>query len=338
MKISVAMATYNGASYLREQLGSMLGQTVLPSELVVSDDGSSDGTLDIIRAFARSAPFEVRILQKTQRLGFSDNFLNAAEACVHDVVSFCDQDDIWLPAKLETGLRRIEQDGSLLSLHRLSIVDENLCPSGEIWTQEIARDEFYEPLKLDPYINGWGNSMMVRRELVHLVPRASRPPQPERNHLPLSHDTWIYVLAAALGRVSHIMAPLLLYRQHSSNAEGVKAPGRRQRLLRTALGPTLRLAEHSKFSGAMVPIFAEVGARGAEPLAGPARAAAVEFARRRDHLAELLTIYAAPSFAARLRAFRAVKARLAGSPPRRGALLKQFVIGVAGINRALGKS
>ncbi|RYF08878.1 MAG: glycosyltransferase family 2 protein, partial [Oxalobacteraceae bacterium] len=220
MKISVALATYNGSRYLREQLASLSGQTLLPDELVVSDDGSTDDTLEIVRAFAITAPFPVRILSKSTRLGFSDNFLHAAEACQHEVIALCDQDDVWLPTKLEIEAARLHADHSLIVLHTLTVTDELLKPTGLHWTQDIEKDEVYEPLQLDPYCVGWGNTMMFRRELVHLIDRQLRPRQPEFPDRPLSHDTWIYTLAAALGRVSHITRPLILYRQHGSNAAG----------------------------------------------------------------------------------------------------------------------
>src|SRR4051794_24013189 len=99
--ISVAMATFNGEAFLAEQLDSIARQTQQPMKLVVRDDGSSDGTLSILRRFAEHAPFPVRILPAGPRLGYPDNFLTVADACGGDYVSFCDQDDVWLPQKLQ---------------------------------------------------------------------------------------------------------------------------------------------------------------------------------------------------------------------------------------------
>src|SRR5690349_15385572 len=108
MRISVAMATYNGAPFLPEQLQSLAAQTLPPFELVVCDDGSTDRTIQILREFATSAPFPVRIHENSERLGFGDNFLKAAALCQGDWIAFCDQDDIWLPHKLETVARHID--------------------------------------------------------------------------------------------------------------------------------------------------------------------------------------------------------------------------------------
>jgi glycosyltransferase involved in cell wall biosynthesis len=110
------MATYNGARFLREQLDSIATQTLLPYELVICDDGSTDATLEIAGQFAKEVSFPVRIYQNESNLGFADNFLKAASLCEGDWIAFSDQDDIWLPHKLATVSRRFN-DGVLLVLH-----------------------------------------------------------------------------------------------------------------------------------------------------------------------------------------------------------------------------
>ena len=101
MKISVAMCTYNGEQYLREQLDSIAKQTRLPDELVVSDDGSIDKTLKLIEEFASSSPFPVRISVNDKNLGTTRNFEKAIWSCEGEVIALCDQDDIWHVKKLE---------------------------------------------------------------------------------------------------------------------------------------------------------------------------------------------------------------------------------------------
>src|SRR5262245_6144046 len=100
MSISVAMATFNGERFLRRQLSSLTEQTVNPSELIVTDDGSRDDTLTILLRFAKTAPFPVRIVQNETRLGYRANFMKAATLCSSDLIAFCDQDDVWEPKKL----------------------------------------------------------------------------------------------------------------------------------------------------------------------------------------------------------------------------------------------
>jgi hypothetical protein len=331
MLISVAIATYNGARYLREQLDSIAVQTVRPAELVVGDDGSDDETPLILKAFAETAPFPVRFLGREERRGFADNFLRIAAACEHPLVAFCDQDDVWLPGKLEAGLRRIQADDSLLALHRLTTTNDALEPTG-LWTQGIERDAVFEPLELDPYKNGWGNTMLFRRELVAAIPYDHRPRQPEVPERPLSHDTWVYVLAAALGRVSHIAEPLVLYRQHGRNAIGVAPPGEATRRRSRAALSMQRLRERMMFYRHMAAIFEEVAGSADAPLAAAANTAAKRYMERHDPVAARMAIYDGPSLLSRLRAFRKLKDSPALSSKSRA---KDLVFGVSGLHNLL---
>lgn len=335
MRVSVAMATYNGATHIREQLDSIAKQTLLPAELVVSDDGSTDDTLAVIRDFAEHAPFLVRILSKKERLGYADNFLNAASECAHDLIAFSDHDDVWLPTKIETGHRRITQDSSLLSMHRLLLTDEALAPK-TVWDQGIGGDAVFEALALDPYITGWGNTMMFRRELVSLVSRSQRPLEPEKSSGRLmSHDTWIYSLAAALGRVSHIAEPLILYRQHGNNVFGVKPLSPVQKLAVKARVPVARLKGQAEFDGAMARLLDEVARRKNEPFAERASVASARFARRRDYLMERAAIYCGHSVHMRWRAYRNLGEFQREDRFVRRSRAKDLLLGVTGLNRHL---
>src|ERR1700721_1466926 len=95
MSVSIAMTTYNGEAHLQEQLDSLAEQRLLPAELVIGDDGSTDDTLNILERFAGAAPFPVRIHKNPKRLGYRANFLNVARRCTSQLISFCDQDDVW---------------------------------------------------------------------------------------------------------------------------------------------------------------------------------------------------------------------------------------------------
>lgn len=338
-RISVAMATYNGARYISEQMVSLAAQSWLPDELVVSDDGSSDDTIAVIERFAETAPFPVRILPRGERLGFADNFLRAATACSGDLIALCDQDDAWEPTKLAIGARRIIEDGSLLSMHPLIVVNEAMKPTGLIWTQGITADRVYEPLELDPYNNGWGNTMLFRRELLTLIPAGTRPPKPESPQHPLSHDTWLYVQAAALGRVSHITEPLIHYRQHSSNVAGVKAYGRIQRLFWPFLVPMAKYRERALFYQRMALLFEKLS-MDQHSFVGPsaARTAADRFAERHDRLIHRIALFGDPSISSRYRAFRALGRMKPGDPVRRGGRLKELGLGVSGLSRIAARA
>ena len=117
-KISVAMCTYNGEKYLREQLESIALQTRLPAELVICDDRSTDSTSEIIRDFADSAPFPVRFNLNPVNLGgatkgITKNFEQASRLCTGDLIAFCDQDDAWLPQKLARMAQAMEEQTQL---------------------------------------------------------------------------------------------------------------------------------------------------------------------------------------------------------------------------------
>lgn len=331
--VSVALATYNGARYIDEQLDSLLAQTAPPFELVVSDDGSTDDTLARMRAFAARAPFPVRILDKTVRLGFADNFLHAAEQCRGDLIVFCDQDDVWQPGKIAVARDRIIADGSLLTMHRLELVDAELNHIG-IYDQGIAGDTVFEPLGIDPYYVGSGNSMLFRRELLQVFPRVGRPTQPGETRQ-MGHDHWLYVLAAALGRVSHIAEPVLRYRQHGNNWGGITVPSRLARLRRILANPTEGFAAKVPYDAALAQVFEQVAAGDDERWRAPAAEAARRFRDRSEHMRHRLSVYESPSFVGRTGAYAAMLRTLARDRAAlRQALkpaLKDLVLGVAGL-------
>src|SRR5262249_17682438 len=101
LPVSVALATFNGEKFLREQLHTLATQKVKPAELVACDDGSTDRTIAILQEFARTAPFPVRIIENTERLQYKANFMQAASLCVAPLIAFCDQDDIWHADKID---------------------------------------------------------------------------------------------------------------------------------------------------------------------------------------------------------------------------------------------
>src|SRR5262245_46082449 len=100
-RISVAMCSYNGDRYISTQLESIAAQHRLPNELVVCDDGSSDGSVEIVREFARQVPFPTRLVGNDKNLGTTKNFEKAISLCRGEIVALADQDDIWYRNKLE---------------------------------------------------------------------------------------------------------------------------------------------------------------------------------------------------------------------------------------------
>jgi glycosyltransferase involved in cell wall biosynthesis len=227
MKVSVALATFNGERFLEEQLASLARQNVGPAELVVCDDGSSDATVEIVERFAADAPFPVRMHANTERMGFADTFLRAASLCSFEAIAFCDQDDVWLESKLERCAAALAPPDLGLVVHTSRLVDENLHPTGRSFPN-VRRDRVEPPLAGDPWLAVRGMSMVFAARLLHAVDPARRPRSHYRDAR-MHHDEWIYVLARALGSIAYVAEPLALYRQHSGNVTGAD-PGARRRL------------------------------------------------------------------------------------------------------------
>ncbi len=107
------MATYNGVKYLQEQLDSFATQTILPDELVVVDDCSTDNTIAILNNFKDKAPFKTIIIKNDKNLGSTKSFEKAATKATGDLIFFSDQDDFWKPNKIELFQKAMEQDSNI---------------------------------------------------------------------------------------------------------------------------------------------------------------------------------------------------------------------------------
>lgn len=212
--VSVAMATYNGAKHIREQLDSLARQTVLPLELVVTDDGSTDDTIEIVKDFAGVAPFPVSVFRNETRLGYGDNFLKAASLCRGDLIAFCDQDDIWMGDKIRVCRAFFADPEVMLTIHSA----RTLNSSGErgFRIPDVSRTRTLEFGKCDPFAIYQGFAMLVRKEVLTIIDPERRP-----SHL-RSHDLWVWFLAASSGSIATISDELALYRQHETNVFGVR--------------------------------------------------------------------------------------------------------------------
>jgi hypothetical protein len=206
------MATYNGERFLSDQLLSLSRQTVLPDELVVTDDGSCDSTLSILQAFATTSPFPVRIHQNARQLGYGDNFLRAASLCQADLIAFADQDDIWMPNKIARCLPFFDDVEVVLSVHAGMVVDERLNPLGyhhpQIRRTRVAVDHTLYRQSLP------GFAMVVRKDLPGLFHTPRAPSLSNGKTMP--HDTWAGLLAGTFGKVAFIQEDLAFYRRHQT--------------------------------------------------------------------------------------------------------------------------
>ena len=254
-KFSVAMCTYNGARFIGEQLASIAAQTRLPDELVVCDDRSTDRTVECIREFVRNAPFPVRLIQNEKNLGSTKNFERAIDLCTGDFIALADQDDVWLPEKLHRLESALTNENTALAFTDGEVVDETLRPLGQRVWQTIRFGEDEQKLVhkarafavlLDHNVVT-GAAMALKAGFKELI--LPIPNDLVHDGIPVLHDWWAALLAAAVAEISFIPESLFKYRQHSTQQMGVISGSDEER----ASGLTARLRDSARrgniFSG-----------------------------------------------------------------------------------------
>lgn len=231
--VSVALCTHNGARFVAEQVRSILDQSEPPAELVVSDDASTDDTIEIVEREWRASggTTALRVIRNVEPLGVTRNFEQATRACTSDLVALSDQDDVWLPDRLAVMAKKFVADPSLgLLFTDADLIDASGLPTGSLFSAlEIEPDE------LAAVKEGAAFPVLLRRNLVtgatvvlrrDLVERAAPFP------LEWVHDEWLAIVAAATSAVDWMPERLVGYRQHGSNEIGVTAPTLRYKLRR----------------------------------------------------------------------------------------------------------
>jgi glycosyltransferase involved in cell wall biosynthesis len=218
----VALACFNGAGFIEDQLESIERQTLRPLEIVVCDDGSSDDTPALVQAFAARSRTRVVLHRNPENLGFAANFLRAAALCAGDLISFCDQDDVWRDDKLERCVRVFaEHPGLRMALHSGVLVDVDGRSLG-VRYPEVGRSRVESGIVADRTLAALGTCMVFDRHLLDLADTATRPASVYAAHGQVNHDQLVHFLAAAHGDIALIDLPLIRYRQHASNAVGAR--------------------------------------------------------------------------------------------------------------------
>jgi glycosyltransferase involved in cell wall biosynthesis len=212
MPISIAMATYNGARFIGEQLQSFAAQSLLPNELVVTDDGSSDDTLGIVERFAASAPFAVHIHRNPARFGYSRNFERAISLCTGDIIFLSDQDDVWFPDKVETVVARFDADEDVEAVLNGQILTDTDLNHRSVTMLDNVRGL---GIRSDALIEGCCTAFRRRwGALVLPIPTEGDALIESRN---LSHDQWLNQFSVLLGVRAFIERPLQYFRRHGDN-------------------------------------------------------------------------------------------------------------------------
>jgi glycosyltransferase involved in cell wall biosynthesis len=214
--ISIVLCSYNGATFIEEQIQSLLHQTYTNLEIIVSDDGSSDGTQAILENYKSHPLFKIFFQQ--QNLGPIQNVAFAVEQATGAYIAFCDQDDVWLPHKIETlyaamGGALLVYSDSLLVDEQGNSLDKKLSQLRNMYTGKDTRGFVFSNVV-------WGHTIMISRELLPAI-------LPIPGGVP--HDIWMAVKAASIRGIKYLDVPLTKYRQHDATITKTIATDRQGR-------------------------------------------------------------------------------------------------------------
>ncbi|MFM6269184.1 MAG: glycosyltransferase, partial [Dolichospermum sp.] len=189
-----------------------------PQEIVIIDDASQDRTLEILTVFKANAPFEVTIISNFTNQGLTENpwnnFFRATALCKHELVSFCDQDDIWYPSKLEILSKPlIENKEIMLSFCNTMVTDENLNTTGLLYSLQKSKIFSIYDFDLLSFLP-LGFTQLFRKSL---IPDSWKMrPRGIYFDRPMAHDEFVSLLAMLNGKISYCSQELALYRRHNT--------------------------------------------------------------------------------------------------------------------------
>jgi glycosyltransferase involved in cell wall biosynthesis len=220
-RISVALCTYNGERFLAEQLDSIAQQTRPPDELVVCDDRSVDRTVAMVREFAATASYPVRIFENEGNLGFAANFERAIRLCEGNLIALSDQDDIWYPIRLERSEQEFTNHPEVgLVFSNADVINGRNKPAGRtLWKRLGFHGKRERDLLAGQYI------VLAKHRFVTGATVMFRTGLRDR-FLPIPegwiHDEWMALVAAAFSDLRPIDQPLIRYRIHGSQQVGFR--------------------------------------------------------------------------------------------------------------------
>ncbi|MDR0921034.1 MAG: glycosyltransferase family 2 protein [Lactobacillales bacterium] len=230
MKLAILLSTYNGEQFLREQIDSILAQTLQNWTLYIRDDGSSDGTVAIIREYTK-AHENIHFFneQRQENVGVIRSFLGLLKGVEADYYCFCDQDDVWFPEKVQVTLEKmltLPKEAPNLVYTDLEVVDEHLV---RLFPSMIRKQSDHPNLDLLSEITEntvTGCTMMINEALKKKATSNATSI--------IMHDWWFALIAAAFGNLVYLDQPTVYYRQHSNNVLGARTL--RKRLARFKRG------------------------------------------------------------------------------------------------------
>ena len=209
-KVTILLTTYNGVSFLDEQLTSLSKQQNVDVEVLVNDDGSTDGTLEILRKWKDKGL--IVSISESMGLGSTKAFLKLLQECDEKpYVAFCDQDDIWEKDKITSQLNFVHGTIPIMSFCSRKYVDEI---GNEIGRSKVLRNSpSFENACFENIAPG--NTTLLNNSAIKLINSLKNPPI---NH----YDSWIYLLISTFGKVYYSPLHLVRYRLHSANSVGLR--------------------------------------------------------------------------------------------------------------------
>lgn len=203
--VSIAMCTYNGSSFIEDQLKSIVAQTYPIKELLIFDDASTDSTTQILNRFALKYSF-IKVSVNTSNIGFTKNFEQAVKAASGDVIAIADQDDIWVETKIEKMINAWRIESSLIYCG--AVMFSNKLPTNPKLHAYYQQFEGTDARKILLRNTISGHALMIKREFLKKV-------------LPFKegvmYDWWMGLVAAYNGGVQFYPEVLVMQRKHSSN-------------------------------------------------------------------------------------------------------------------------
>lgn len=216
-KVQVLVSTYNGEKYLAEQLNSLLEQTHSSFFITIRDDGSSDSTVAVIQEYVSKFPDKIEAIYG-DNVGVIASFFDLLSCYVHhntDYICFCDQDDVWMPDKLERGVRSLAEDFDStpkMYLTSTQMVNDSLQLLNT-WPPIPQRGpSFFNALVENIAV---GATIMLNRSAVNIL----KLNLPNTKRI-VMHDWWVYLFVSAYGKVIYDDKPSIYYRQHQNNVIG----------------------------------------------------------------------------------------------------------------------
>jgi glycosyltransferase involved in cell wall biosynthesis len=219
-QIDILLATYNGEKYLKQQIDSILKQTYQNFQLIIADDCSTDKTREILKEYEKKDS-RIKVHYQSKNLGCTKNFEFLLKQVENEIYMLSDQDDVWLPEKIEKTYAYLQKEEADLVFGDLEIVDANL---------ETMEPSFNDFMKLHRKIKKYlstnrlnylyncvtGCTIMSKKEWIEKI-----LPIPTKSKY-LIHDYWLALMISLQGKLAYMPEKYIKYRQHDNNEVGTE--------------------------------------------------------------------------------------------------------------------